>query len=450
MNPTTDAADPPVTLASSLRLPCGVKLKNRIAKSAMSEQLGSPTGDVTPQLINLYRRWAQGGLGMIITGNLMVDARSLSEPRNVVVEDDHDLKALRGWADAARSGGAPAIVQLNHPGRQAIAAASSRVVAPSAVRLKLPGAVFGRPRALEHSEIVELIERFANAAEIAVRAGFDGIQLHAAHGYLISQFLSPLVNLRDDDWGGDAERRRRFLIELVRETRLAVGPEKVVGVKLNSADFQRGGFSEEESLDVIRALGEEGVDFLEISGGTYERPAMMGSGADTAGSGDEAAHSTAATTEAAAGAAPGAAAPSANGARKAASTLAREAYFLEFAERAKQVTQMPLMVTGGLRSSRAMTEALEEGIDIVGLARPVCLEPELPRRLLTDPHAVSRLKPVRTGVRRLDAPADLWWNNIQIHRIANGKEPRRRLSSWEALTHVALRDGVNGLRRKRA
>lgn len=407
---------PTVTLGDPLTLACGVTLKNRITKSALSEQLGSREHNTTPELINLYRRWAAGGLGLIVTGNVMVDRRSIGEPLNVVIEDDRDLDGLKRWAEAAKSDGAPAIVQLNHPGRQAPKPIASRVVAPSAVKLNIPGAPFVTPKALTGPEIEEIIERFATAAEVAVRAGFDGIQLHGAHGYLISQFLSPAVNKRDDEWGGDAERRRKFVIELARATRAAVGPDKIVGAKLNSADFQRGGFSEDESLDVIHALGEEGLDFLEISGGTYEKPAMVGSQAP----------------------------------KMSASSAAREAYFLEFAERAKGVTKMPLMLTGGLRSAKAMTDALADGMDIIGIGRPVCLEPDLPKRLIGDPTTVSKLAPVTTGIRKLDAPADLWWNNIQLRRMGAGKEPRQRLTSWEAVGHALLRDGFNGVRRKRS
>lgn len=403
-------------IGSSLTLACGVELPNRIAKSAMSEQLGTRANDTTPELAELYRRWAQGGIGLQVTGNVMVDRRSIGEPLNVVVEDDRDIDGLRRWAEAAKSGGAPAIVQINHPGRQTLSTVSSRIVAPSAVRVKVPGGMFPKPRALEPAEIEELIERFATTAEICVRAGFDGIQLHAAHGYLISQFLSPLANQREDDWGGDPERRRRFILELARATRSAVGSDKVVAAKLNSADFQRGGFTEEESLEVIRVLGEEGLDFIEISGGTYERPAMVG----------------------------------AKQVHQSASTAAREAYFLEFAERAKEVTKTPLMVTGGLRSSRAMREAIDEGVDIVGIARPVCLEPDLPQRLIDDPEAVSKLGSVKTGVSKLDSAAELWWSNIQMRRLAFGKPPRKTLTGWESVGHALIRDGINGFRRKRS
>jgi 2,4-dienoyl-CoA reductase-like NADH-dependent reductase (Old Yellow Enzyme family) len=405
-----------LTLASPLELACGVTLTNRLAKSAMSEQLGSRENDTTPELIRLYQRWADGGPGLQVTGNVMIDRRSIGEPLNVVVEDDRDFAGLQSWAKASKSGGAPAIVQLNHPGRQTTSTVSKRIVAPSAVKLKIPGAPFPKPRALTGEEIEDIIERFATSAEIVVRAGFDGVQLHGAHGYLISQFLSPLVNLRDDEWGGDPERRRRFLFEIVSAVRAKIGPDKILAVKLNSADFQKGGFSEDDSLNVIKRLGEAGIDFLEISGGTYEKPAMMGS----------------------------------QRAKQSESSQAREAYFLDFAERAKQVTAMPLMVTGGLRSAEAMTFALEDGVDVIGIARPVCLEPDLPARLINDPKAVSKLKPVTTGVRMLNAPADLWWNNIQLRRMGAGKEPRGRLSAWEAVGHALLRDGINGFRRKRS
>lgn len=413
VTPTAEA--PTLTLGSPLNLASGVTLKNRIAKSALSEQLGDRDNNTTAELINLYRRWAAGGLGLVVTGNVMVDRRSIGEPKNIVIEDERDLDGLKRWAEAAKSGGAPALVQINHPGRQTLSTIASRIVAPSAVRVKIPGAPFPKPKALTDPEIREIIERFALAAEVSVKAGFDGIQLHGAHGYLISQFLSPLANLRDDEWGGDPERRRRFVLELARATRDAVGSQKVVAVKLNSADFQRGGFSEDESLEVIAALAAEGVELLEISGGTYERPAMMGAKAP----------------------------------KQKASTAAREAYFLEFAERAREITDIPLMVTGGLRSAAAMAEALSEGIDVVGVGRPVCLEPDLPKRLIDDESTVSKLRPIRTGVKKLDPPADLWWSNIQLRRMGAGKEPRKGLTGWEAIGHALVRDGINGFRRRR-
>ena len=239
---TTTTADSAV-LGTPLTLPGGTILKNRLVKAAMSEQLASVAGGPTVELERLYERWARGGAGLLITGNIMIDSRSIGEPRNVVVEDDRDLAALRRWAAAAKANDTTAIAQINHPGRQTPTGLSSRVVAPSAVRVDFNGA-FAKPRALTSEEIPEIIERFAESARILVEAGFDGVQLHAAHGYLISQFLSPLVNQRTDDWGGDPERRRRFLLETTRATRAAIGPDRILAIKLNSADFQRGGFTE--------------------------------------------------------------------------------------------------------------------------------------------------------------------------------------------------------------
>lgn len=400
-------------LAAPLALRCGATLTNRLAKAAMSEQLGTFAGAPTPELERLYERWGRSGLGLVITGNVMVDGRSIGEPRNVVVEDERHLEALRRWAEAAKAGGSTVLVQVNHPGRQTPTGLSTRVVAPSAVPVAYKGA-FPKPRALTHKEVLELVDRYAETARICVEAGFDGVQLHGAHGYLISQFLSPRVNQRDDDWGGDAERRRRFLLEVTRAARRAMGDDAILSVKLNSADFQRGGFTEDESLQVIRMLDAEGVDLLEVSGGTYEKPAMTG------------------TTQ-----------------RE--STRQREAYFLDFAERAKAVADLPLMVTGGFRSGRAMAEAVAAGAtDLVGLARPLALEPELPHDLLDDPGATrSVLEQQSVAVKQLNGAADLWWTQHQIARLGAGKEPDPGFSSHRAVAEALLRDGLGTLRRRR-
>jgi 2,4-dienoyl-CoA reductase-like NADH-dependent reductase (Old Yellow Enzyme family) len=251
------------TLASPLALPGGATIKNRLVKAAMSEQLAAVSGAPTPELERLYERWARGGAGLLITGNVMIDRRSIGEPRNVVIEDSRNLAAIRSWAAAAKTGDTTAIVQINHPGRQIPTGLSSRVVAPSAIRVDFNGA-FAKPRALTAEEIPEIIARFAETARIVVESGFDGVQLHAAHGYLVNQFLSPLVNRRTDAWGGDPKRRRRFLLETTRAMRAAIGPDRIFSIKLNSADFQRGGFSEDESLAVIELLNDEGLDLLEI------------------------------------------------------------------------------------------------------------------------------------------------------------------------------------------
>lgn len=403
------------SLADDLRLPSGALLPNRIAKAAMSEQLGDVrTGAPSDALVRLYERWGRGGAGLLVTGNVMVDGNALGEPRNVVVEDDRHAGALRRWAVAAKAGGATTIVQLNHPGRQSPRGLSRDTVAPSAVPVAIKGP-FVKPRALRGDEIEALIARFARTAREVVTAGFDGVQLHAAHGYLVSQFLSPHVNRRDDGWGGDPDRRRRFLVEVTRALREAIGADGVLSVKLNSADFQRGGFEEAESLAAIAALDELGVDLLEISGGTYERPAMTG------------------TVE------------------QAASTQAREAYFLEFAARAREVTSIPLMVTGGFRTGAGMADALASGAtDVVGLARPLALEPDLPHALTRDPTATrSTFALQRIGIKTLDSAADLWWTQHQIERLGAGLEPDPAFGARRAALKAVLRDGRNTLRRRR-
>ncbi|MEZ6187191.1 MAG: NADH:flavin oxidoreductase/NADH oxidase family protein [Planctomycetota bacterium] len=386
-----------VTLDAPLTLPCGATLPNRIAKAAMSEQLADPGGVPGEALRALYRRWGAGGAGLLITGNVMIDPRALGEPGNVVLERPGAFSAFADWADAARSEGSQVWVQLNHPGRQSPRMLSPQPVAPSAVALQGLGPAFAPPRALETHEVGAIVERFGDAAELCMRAGFDGVQVHAAHGYLISQFLSPLVNLRTDAWGGDPVRRRRFLLEVVRACRARTRPGFAVGVKLNSADFQRGGFSEDESLEVVRLLGEEGVDLIEVSGGTYEKVAMW------------------------------------EGTQQA-STRKREAYFLEFAERARRVTEVPLMLTGGFRSRAGMAEALASGaVDVIGLARPLAAEPDLPRRLLAREAEAALPIRISVGVRKLNALAEASWYQLQIQRMSRGEDPRPELSSVRAL-----------------
>lgn len=401
------------TLATPLTLPNGSVIKNRLAKAAMSEQLAGPAGQPTAELARVYRRWAQGGLGLSITGNVMVDHRSIGEPLNVVVEDERDLEPLRRWAAAAKADGTAALVQLNHPGRQTLAGLSELAVAPSAVQVDL-GPTFAKPRALTADEITELIARFAESARVVVKAGFDGVQIHAAHGYLISQFLSPLTNLREDDWGGDPERRRRFLLEVTRAIRAAIGPDKILSIKLTPADFQRGGFTQDESLAVIEHLDRENLDLLEISGGTYEAPAMSDGGASE-------------------------------------STQRREAFFLDFAERVRTVTTVPLMVTGGFRTGAGMTDALAGGAtDLVGIARPLALQPELAAELLASPESArSNLELKKIGIKKLDAIADLWWTQHQIQRLAAGKEADPAYGARRAVFDALRRDGRSILRRRR-
>jgi len=406
--------------AQPFTLPNGTVVKNRLAKSAMSEGLATIDNHVTPQLVRLYARWAEGGVGLLVTGNVMVDHRALGEPNNVALEDESDFALLKQWAAAGTRGGTQCWMQLNHPGKQAPTGLNAENVAPSAIGFGPEMArFFPTPRALTAGEIHALVARFGRAAAIAEKAGFSGVQIHGAHGYLISQFLSPRHNQRTDEWGGDAERRRRFVLEVYREIRARTQPGFPVGIKLNSADFQKGGFSEEESLDVVRALSEAGIDLVEISGGTYEAPAMAGIRKDDVKE----------------------------------STCRREAYFLEFAEKARAATKTPLMVTGGFRSVAGMDEAIASGaVDLVGLARLLAVEPDAPLRLLAGEESRERVAQIRTGIAAIDGMGmlEVTWYGRQLRRMGNGANPNPRESGLWCLIAGLADTGWKTFRTQRA
>ncbi|MCX5366680.1 NADH:flavin oxidoreductase/NADH oxidase family protein [Streptomyces sp. NBC_00124] len=409
-------------LHGHLTLPNGQVLPNRIMKSALSEALADKRNAPDHRLEQLYRTWSRGGYGLIITGNVMVDRTQLGEPGNVAIEDDRDLPALTRWAAATKDAGIPTWVQLNHPGRQAnMLALGHTPVAPSPITLNLPGAT--KPRELTSAEIEDIIERFATAAAVCETAGFAGVQVHGAHGYLVNQFLSPLSNRRDDEWGGDPERRMRFVLEIVRRIRSRVSPGFAVAVKLNSADFQRGGFTEEESRSVVAALAKEGLDLIEVSGGNYESPAMSGSAA--------------------------------------ASTRAREAYFLEYARTVRAlVGDVPLAVTGGFRSRTAMQDAVATGeCDVVGMGRPTATTPDAADMILTGRADAVVAHQLRFGMRRvlgkvadlkaLDGVLDLSWHADQLHRLGAGLEPDLRRGRLATTVSMIRRNGSTSFRRKR-
>ena len=389
-------------------------------KSAMSEVLASVAHAPTDGLVRLYQTWADGGVGLSVTGNVMVDRRALGEPRNVVVEDDRDLEGLRAWAAAGTSAGGHLWMQINHPGKQSPIFLSRETVSPSAVPL---GAglerAFATPRALTDDEILELIDRFGRTAGIAKRAGFTGVQIHGAHGYLVSQFLSPHHNRRTDRWGGSLDNRMAFLLGIYDAMRSAVGDDFPVAIKINSADFQKGGFTEEESIDVVTALVERGIDLVEVSGGTYEAPAMTG----------------------------------AAGASKRASTQKREAYFLAFAETLRSAVDVPLALTGGFRTAQGMKDAVKSGaIDVVGMARALALEPDLPRRVLAGEDVVSRVRRLSTGLKALDKVSmlDVTFYEVQLARMAAGEAPLPEMGPWRAMLTSFAKQGTQAFQLRRA
>lgn len=419
------------SLNAPLTLLSGKIVANRLAKAAMTEGLADEYDRPSASLIRLYEVWARSGCGILITGNVQVDRDHLERGGNVVIDREPDaemLGLLARWAAAGKSCGAQMWMQISHAGRQTSRAINPRPKAPSSIKLAMPGNQFGQPVALTEEEIASLIERFVIAARAAEASGFDGVQVHAAHGYLLSTFLSPKANQRADRWGGSLEGRARFLMEIVTKIRAVVSPSFGVSVKLNSADFQRGGFDLEESELVASWLDAANVDFIEISGGTYEAPKMMNLGGEDSPAMAEAQRST----------------------------HAREAYFAAFAPRIrKRVVRAALMVTGGFRSAEAMNEALVSGgVDLIGLGRPLCVEPHAVAGLLAGQHGVLpkiedelRLGPGFLAptsrfklAKLLNAATTQAWYYEQLVRFGEGEAVDRSLGLVRALVRNRRRE----------
>lgn len=405
-------------LSQPLKLPCGAVLSNRIAKAALTEGLADEMNRATERHVRLYRQWSEGGAGLLISGNVQVDRTHLERAGNVVIDNNGGFEQLRSYAAAGKSAGNHLWMQINHPGRQSPRDLNGAPCAPSAIPLHLVGDKFAPPRAMSEAQVLDVIRRFAHVATTAREAGFTGVQIHAAHGYLLSQFLSPLANHRQDAWGGSLENRARLLLEVYRAIRKATGKDFPISVKMNSADFQKGGFDSDECLHVVRWLADEGVDLVEISGGNYEQLTMLGGDAD---GGDARAVKE--------------------------STRKREAYFLEFAEKIRPVSDVPLMITGGFRSRDAMIGALESrACDLIGLGRPLCVDPATPRKLLEGSLALTatherglRLKPTHMSEEKNQAVRDLveafgalGWYYVQLIHLANGRELDTGLDVYEA------------------
>ncbi|MFG0382000.1 NADH:flavin oxidoreductase/NADH oxidase family protein [Pseudomonas sp. zbq_18] len=394
-----------------LQLPNGATLPNRIGKASMEENLADATQGPSTELLRLYQAWADGGAGLLLSGNVMIDRRAMTGPGGVVLEDDRQLDKFREWARIGRAQGAQFWLQINHPGRQMQANLGQPTVAPSAVALDMGGLskLFPVPKALTDEEIGALIQRFARTAELAEQAGFTGVQIHAAHGYLLSQFLSPLTNKRTDSWGGPLENRARFLLEVVKAVRARVSSGFCVAVKLNSADFQRGGFDAADAKRVVELLNALPVDLVELSGGSYEAPAMQGDARDGR-------------------------------------TLAREAYFLEFAGEIAAVARMPLMVTGGIRRLPVVEQVLDSGVAVAGIATALAIEPGLPKRWQAGEQQLSaELPPIRWKNKTLAALAYMATVKFQMRRLSHGKASKPNVSPLRAF----LTEQVKTARRTR-
>jgi len=410
------------TLSDTFTLPNGQVLKNRLAKSAMSEALGTTDNKPRPLLNTLYERWADGGIGLNITGNVMIDHNAIGEPNNVVLKNADDLHLFSEWAKAGTKNNCELWMQLNHPGKQSPKGLNKQNVSPSAVPWpKRMRAFFDIPRELKNDEIETIIQQFGKSAGLAKQAGFTGVQIHGAHGYLVSQFLSPYTNIREDKWGGNIENRMRFVTEVYKTIRSEVGDDFPVGIKMNSADFQKGGFSEEESLTVMKTLSELGIDLIEISGGTYESPAMTGN-------------------------------EKFNENTQRSSTKKREAYFLSFAEQVRSEISAPLMVTGGFRSGTGMNEALAtNALDIIGIARPTAIDPEFPNKLVEDVNTESPVALIKTGIKLIDENSmmDVAWYTRQLKRIGMGKEPAINENALIAFFKIIISNGIGTFKSRR-
>jgi 2,4-dienoyl-CoA reductase-like NADH-dependent reductase (Old Yellow Enzyme family) len=376
-------------LFSALTLRSGLVLRNRIAKAAMEEGMAGEGQLPDERLVALYRRWGAGGAGLLITGNVMVHARALTGPGGVVLDKNAPLETFQRWAEAGKAGGGALWMQISHPGRQVRAEMPGVAWGPSDVAIELGrhSRRFARPTAMTAEQIEETVERFAVTAARAEMAGFDGVEIHGAHGYLLSQFLSPLVNRRTDRWGGSLENRARMLLDVVRAVRAAVPASFAVAVKLNSADFQRGGFDAEDAQKVIAMLAPLGVDLVELSGGSYESPAMAGRPADER-------------------------------------TAAREAYFLGLAADLAKTSPLPLMLTGGITRRETAEKALANGVAVIGMATALAGTPDLPNRWRAGEQAGARLRPVTWSDKTLASAAGMALVRYQMRRIARGGNPK--------------------------
>ena len=395
-------------LFQPLTFPNGKTVPNRLCKAAMEENLSDEGQIPGDRLRRLYRSWVEGGVGLILTGNVMVAPDALTGPGGVVLQESTDIEPFKRWAEAGKSEDGQFWMQINHPGRQVYAAMGETALSPSDKKMDMGNfsKMFAQPRAMTEEEIEVLIQRFTATSKQAELAGFTGVQVHAAHGYLISQFLSPLTNLRSDQWGGDINNRSRVLIEIVKRIRQSVKPEFCVSVKLNSADFQKGGFELHDAKAVIQLLNELDVDLVELSGGSYESPAMQGR-----------------VTE--------------KDAEKPETTLRREAYFVDFAREIASVAKMPIMVTGGILRRVVAEQALEKdsagfGVEMLGLAQAMAFRPDLPNQW-REHELEIKLPQVNWKNKTFAALAVMAVTKVQLKRLAQGKSPKANVSLFFSL-----------------
>lgn len=335
----------------------GRSAPNRFLKSAMTEKISSwdntdlsKRGIPTRELANLYRRWGEADIGLVLSGNIIIDAENLEDVGNAIIPRDapfsgERFEAFKAVGSAGTKHGNLLIGQVSHAGRQVADSIQKHPISASDIQLQgeMMGKTFAKPRAATQEDIDNVVEGFTHAAEYLEKAGWDGIELHGAHGYLLSQFLSPTTNLRTDKYGGSLENRAQIIVEIAQKIRQRTKPNFILGIKLNSVEFQDKGLQAEEARTVASILEKNAFDFIELSGGTYEHMAFKY------------------TKE---------------------STLKREAFFAEFADLiAPVLTKTKVYLTGGFKTVGGMVAALQS-VQGVGLARAFAQEPRLAKDIL--------------------------------------------------------------------
>lgn len=398
-------------LFEALKLRSGIELRNRFFKSAMSETLADKNMNPSNEIYNLYSQWSSERIGVLISGNVMVDRRYLGEPGNIVLDEKSDINAFRKWSAIGNNKNTPIWLQLNHPGKQMYKTIKEQPIAPSAIAIQGGSAkAFQLPREMTRYEVDEAINKFVIAGTRAKEAGFTGVQLHAAHGYLINQFLSPADNQRKDEFGGTLENRMRFLIEIYNRLRREVGDDFTIALKLNALDFKEGGFTFDECKEVVRAMSELGVDLIEISGGNYEVPVFGGE------------HE--------------------NGAS-----------FASYATALAEITDTPIVSTGGFRTRKEMENVIHLGVSMVGLARPFVLYPDLVRRLENNDNLAIKTPRLSTKIDKLDKALGpiigVSYYEAQMKRLANNKISKPSKNAWPYLILTIKAHGISALKPRR-
>lgn len=383
-------------LRQPLELPCGVTLKNRLIKSPMSDSLGDGEGNSTAAQIRLYERWAEGGAALSLIGEVQGDSRYPEKPGNLVLNENANMEMLRELTRRATVNDAHLWAQLGHGGALSHLPIS-QPQGPSP--LDLEGL---QCAGMTLEDIQALPDMYASAALIAKNTGFSGVQIHAGHGFLLSQFLSPLFNHRTDNYGGSVEGRSRIVFEVIEAVRQAVGPSFPVGIRINSTDQLEGGLTNEDALEVVRLLDQTSIDLIDISGGTYFPGAKASS--DSAGNGP---------------------------------------YFVEFARQAKAVTNIPLIVTGGFKTREQAIDAVVSGAtDMVGLGRAIALNPQLPN----DWFSQTGGDPVFPRFESNPPGGVTAWFTMRLTALGEDQEETFELGLEEAIRVYEARDNERSIR----